>query len=319
MKSTFLFLILMIFYYNLPGAYYIKATGKIYEDVGGYGEFVMHYRPAFYEHASREQDAVLIDVKSNIEGIDIELFDTDAVRISGKIIDNKDSKPIPMTEICLYSPHWQMLKKFLRDVNGYYEINELTSGETYYLKATGYYIDDQSQRVKNFAALWYPVKIDSSDARALTVLENLTGIYFYLNAVAVESINENLRAPETYIFKKNYPNPFNPITQIQSGLPEKGFVEILVYDIRRRLVKCLQPGEIPTGGIYSVGWYRLSREFIHIWYLSGNLKSQFTNIYPKNCFIKIRLHEKYLTINKNNQITLANLKKNLYILLEFHQ
>ncbi|MBN2093048.1 carboxypeptidase regulatory-like domain-containing protein, partial [candidate division KSB1 bacterium] len=139
------------FFDLMPGAYYIKATGKIYEDVGGYGDFVTHYQPAFYEHASREQDAVLININSNIKGIDIELFETTAVRISGKIIDNKDSKPIPKAEICLYSQNRQMLKKCLSDVNGYYEINGLKGGETYYLKATGYYIDDQNQRVKDFA------------------------------------------------------------------------------------------------------------------------------------------------------------------------
>ncbi|MBN2089807.1 T9SS type A sorting domain-containing protein, partial [candidate division KSB1 bacterium] len=105
----------------------------------------------------------------------------------------------------------------------------------------------------DFAALWYPGKIDSSEARALEVLENLTGIYFYLNAVAVGSINENFMAPETYIFKQNYPNPFNPLTQIQFGLPQKEFVEILVYDIQGRLVKCLQQGEMPAGW-HTIRW-----------------------------------------------------------------
>jgi len=49
----------------------------------------------------------------------------------------------------------------------------------------------------------------------------------------------------------NYPNPFNPVTNIKFELSEKGFIELNVYNILGQLVKILIKGEFPQG-IHSV-------------------------------------------------------------------
>lgn len=45
--------------------------------------------------------------------------------------------------------------------------------------------------------------------------------------------------PNQYYLSNNYPNPFNPSTNITFELPETGFVEITLYDIRGRELKKL--------------------------------------------------------------------------------
>lgn len=51
----------------------------------------------------------------------------------------------------------------------------------------------------------------------------------------------------------NYPNPFNPSTNISFSIPEDGFVELKIYNIKGRLVKELT-GQILEGGKHNVNW-----------------------------------------------------------------
>ena len=51
----------------------------------------------------------------------------------------------------------------------------------------------------------------------------------------------------------SYPNPFNPITTIQYGIPENDFISLSVYDINGKLVNALINSTL-TSGTYSVVW-----------------------------------------------------------------
>ena len=42
--------------------------------------------------------------------------------------------------------------------------------------------------------------------------------------------------PDDFALSQAYPNPFNPVTQIQYALPEDIHVELIVYDILGRQV-----------------------------------------------------------------------------------
>ena len=53
--------------------------------------------------------------------------------------------------------------------------------------------------------------------------------------------------PENFVLYDNYPNPFNPQTRIDFGLPEEGLVELKIYDVMGREIitlvhDVLQPG-----------------------------------------------------------------------------
>jgi flagellar hook assembly protein FlgD len=50
-----------------------------------------------------------------------------------------------------------------------------------------------------------------------------------------------------------YPNPFNPITTIEYGLPKDSQVSITVYDMLGRIVKELI-NEKQSAGFHSIKW-----------------------------------------------------------------
>jgi len=57
--------------------------------------------------------------------------------------------------------------------------------------------------------------------------------------------------PDVYSLEQNFPNPFNPSTQINYSIPKDGLVKITVYDMLGRAVKNLV-NEFKTAGYYSI-------------------------------------------------------------------
>ncbi len=65
--------------------------------------------------------------------------------------------------------------------------------------------------------------------------------------------DKNSFIPETFELYQNFPNPFNPDTYIEFGLPAESFVEINIYNIRGQLVRCLINRHY-FAGHYQVSW-----------------------------------------------------------------
>jgi hypothetical protein len=62
-----------------------------------------------------------------------------------------------------------------------------------------------------------------------------------------------LQVPTEVSLSQNTPNPFNPVTEIEFGLPAESLVSLSVYDVHGRLVRTLATGVYPAG-YHSVIW-----------------------------------------------------------------
>ena len=64
----------------------------------------------------------------------------------------------------------------------------------------------------------------------------------------------NLRAlPAEHALRRNYPNPFNPSTQIDYQLPEAGQVSLTIYNALGQQVRTLVRREVQAG-FHQVAW-----------------------------------------------------------------
>ncbi|MFZ4621534.1 MAG: fibronectin type III domain-containing protein [Bacteroidota bacterium] len=114
-------------------------------------------------------------------------------------------------------------------------------------------------------------KIDSTTggiadtAKVITGLTNETKYYFRITAVNIYGQasaysvevnatpsttgvgNEDNSIPTVYSLSQNFPNPFNPSTTIQFGLPEASNVTLTIYDMLGREVTTLYNSELSAG------------------------------------------------------------------------
>ena len=71
--------------------------------------------------------------------------------------------------------------------------------------------------------------------------------------IPITSINENLSSVNSYSLSNNYPNPFNPTTNIQYSISRRQFVSLKVYDILGIEIETLV-NEEKSAGNYELNW-----------------------------------------------------------------
>ncbi|HIB05463.1 MAG TPA: T9SS type A sorting domain-containing protein [Candidatus Marinimicrobia bacterium] len=76
----------------------------------------------------------------------------------------------------------------------------------------------------------------------------------YTNALLVVDEWGHGGVPEVFSLEQNFPNPFNPVTQIRYQLPEQSRVTISIYDIMGRAVRTLVSSETQIAGYRQVLW-----------------------------------------------------------------
>ncbi|MBK8550022.1 MAG: T9SS type A sorting domain-containing protein [Ignavibacteria bacterium] len=65
------------------------------------------------------------------------------------------------------------------------------------------------------------------------------------NPVGILSINSEV--PEKFSLSQNYPNPYNPVTNLEFGISKSGFVSLKVYDVQGREVSTLVNERLAPG------------------------------------------------------------------------
>jgi hypothetical protein len=69
-----------------------------------------------------------------------------------------------------------------------------------------------------------------------------------------EKFAELQLTPTTYELSQNFPNPFNPATTIQYGLPKSGRITLRVYDLLGKVVVTLVDQELKEAGYHAAVW-----------------------------------------------------------------
>ena len=85
----------------------------------------------------------------------------------------------------------------------------------------------------------------------MKLIRRLFSIVIHFNKLT--KINEAVIIPEENKLYDNYPNPFNPTTQIKYSLKENGIVTLKVYDVLGNEVAALV-NEEKQAGLYTVSF-----------------------------------------------------------------
>ena len=104
----------------------------------------------------------------------------------------------------------------------------------------------------NQRELAIPVEIRGQNANISVSYKGITGIGEIAGQMTRNMTIENI--PDEFVLYANYPNPFNPSTKIDYGLPEVSNVKLMIYDILGREVVTLV-NELQDPGYKSVTWH----------------------------------------------------------------
>jgi len=87
------------------------------------------------------------------------------------------------------------------------------------------------------------ITCDSWDTKIINVVLNVTN----------GDDNDSSELPEAVTLNGNYPNPFNPETEIKFQLPDNTEINLSVYNLKGQLVRILMDNYLPSGS-HSVIW-----------------------------------------------------------------
>jgi len=82
----------------------------------------------------------------------------------------------------------------------------------------------------------------------------VNGLKFKITSALTNIEKKKAFPPLTYKINKTYPNPFNNRVQISYEVPERGYINIEIYNINGRKVKTLFQGENITTGDNLISW-----------------------------------------------------------------
>jgi hypothetical protein len=102
-------------------------------------------------------------------------------------------------------------------------------------------------------------------AASMTTSGNILNLYtgFFLNqnggakiykrtsVIGIHSVSTEV--PSEFSLSQNFPNPFNPVTNIEFAVPKAGFVKLAVYDITGMEIETLASGQM-SAGTYKADW-----------------------------------------------------------------
>ncbi len=108
----------------------------------------------------------------------------------------------------------------------------------------------------------------------------MEGETIHLTSMA-RKVNVRGNIPGEFLLAQNFPNPFNPTTEIRFDLPEAGNVSLVVYDVLGREVATLATGYREVG--YHLAIWNAAGQASGVYFARFNV----TNADGKNIYSKI--------------------------------
>jgi hypothetical protein len=105
----------------------------------------------------------------------------------------------------------------------------------------------------NLGNLWSDITCDDKYIYIISNNKLYKRFLPQLEPIPVNVKKDKIEIPNKMNIGQNYPNPFNPTTTIEYQLPQRGNVEIKIYNSIGEIIKTLITGE-KEAGYYSVVW-----------------------------------------------------------------
>jgi len=115
--------------------------------------------------------------------------------------------------------------------------------------AQRYTTSDTTYRLKGTDAGEYYYRISAKDVHG-----NKSDPSQPITIQSTGADNELTTIPDDFELKDNYPNPFNPMTNVRYGIPEQTHVNVTIYDLLGNKINTLVD-QRQNAGWYTVQWY----------------------------------------------------------------
>ena len=223
---------------------YVIIVAEDEDNISGQGRYIPTYYPStiYWENATLLQPlSDLVDADVFVEQLD---YSVNPGSISGKVLLNYTPQGYPngnnldiKAGAIVYARIGGSWKNFaISDRFENYSLSSMPEGNYQLIvNRLGY-----STQVKNNVML--------------SPGQQLTNINFTLTISDGGSVNisgNTNTIPEKYLLHQNYPNPFNPVSNIKFELPEKGIVNLKVYNTAGQVVSELLNHQVLSAGIYT--------------------------------------------------------------------
>ena len=97
------------------------------------------------------------------------------------------------------------------------------------------------------------IKLLKSSTQELISLRGNIPSWQSNNISQLGTLKELLPLPNNFMMESAYPNPFNPTTTINFGVPLESHIEVSIFDLRGQKIKTLV-NEFSQPGNYSISW-----------------------------------------------------------------
>jgi len=197
----------------------------------------MQFVPTYYPSTTNWQNAVTLTSDSDLTNKNIQVYRVTnpggSLHIGGHITKQGLNPYVGLNTAIVYAKSGSLYQGYsMSDNNGAFRVDSLSTG-TYNLIVDRMGFSEMTREVilTNF----------SKDTIDFT-MDKLVGLEL-----------QNQVIPKAYWLGVNYPNPFNPETKIEFGIPKDAKVSLVIYDILGREVTKLINEELKAG-VYGVNW-----------------------------------------------------------------